>query len=137
MPYNALPSRAQWLRFKASRLTGILPESISTDRSINLQTYCLLCQIPIDISAVLPIRIGCLCKIRNEETIDAKYYNVGGCIYSEPARTVLTTKVYPMTTNGSACGVCGALMLKAEAQAMRLNRQGWVDVTDQVLMRLV
>jgi len=71
----------------------------------NIQTRCICCRIPVDISAALPIRIGSLVKFdEDEDVIDPK----GDVI------TVTRTRVFPASVKGMGCEFCAGLQMKAD-----------------------
>ncbi len=80
---------------------------------VNLQTSCLHCQHPIDLSGGADIRIGSLCKVVNEEVVEGAFVVVAGVAYQEAAETRLVSRVFPMTMKGVGCPKCGRVMMKA------------------------
>lgn len=104
------PTRSQWIRFRETRLTGLLPESL-TGR-VDIQTNCISCLMPVSISEAFDIRIGCLVKVTEEEVIPAETVIVAGIAYRIDERVKLSSRVFPMNMRGAGCAICGIEHLK-------------------------
>lgn len=80
----------------------------------NLQTRCIHCWIPIELSAASPIRIGSLVKFdEDEEVMDLKGETV----------IVTRTKVFPASVKGPGCITCQYEYIKGESAELGRRAQ--------------
>ena len=113
------PSYGQWRDFLKAR-QGLLP----IKEHENVKVLCLACGIPTDLSAAMPVTVGCVVKMAQVDEIQ-----IGDQVFEE-----LKTKYMPMSKKGHGCITCHCLMTKIETSTARSNLSlkrnwgAWIEI---------
>lgn len=131
-PRIKFPSNAQWVHYKQNLKQGIDLESLRG----NIKTWCIHCQLPVELSGSFTIRIGSLVKMSYTEEV-----MINGTVFEE-----LKSRVIPVHISGHGCIDCHNLMRRLDGEELagrnryieskgthQDKRKTWIDVRERIL----
>ena len=113
------PSYTQWKAFVLSR-QGLLP----INEVDNVKVLCLACGLPTDLSASVPVIVGCVVSITEYDEVQ-----IGEEVIEVPYK-----KYLPVSARGTGCQDCGWFLGKIERLVKVANKRlrkpitPWIEV---------